>query len=242
MTAPEQTALLFVECQRGVVGDLSVLPALAESARPALAAMGRLATGARAAGVQVAHLTYLPDARGRTANRRAPLLRATTSTAEWSDAHPAAQVVPEIGVAPGDLVLPRRQGISPVHRTEVLPILRNLGIEEVVVAGVVDQSRHPPGGRGRCRRGLRRDHPDRRLGRHPARAPRLGAGPQPGLRGPPGDRRRLLAEWAPQLSPRARRWPSSRGIARTPRCRTGGRCRCPCSPRRASPPRTTCRR
>lgn len=118
-----------------MVGDLSVLPALAESARPALAAMGRLATGARAAGVQVAHLTYLPDARGRTANRRAPLLRATTSTAEWSDAHPAAQVVPEIGVAPGDLVLPRRQGISPVHRTEVLPILRNLGIEEVVVAG-----------------------------------------------------------------------------------------------------------
>jgi nicotinamidase-related amidase len=136
MTAPEQTALLFVECQRGVVGDLSVLPALAESARPALAAMGRLATGARAAGVQVAHLTYLPGAGGRTANRRAPLMRATTSTAEWSDAHPAAQVVPEIGVAPGDLVLPRRQGISPVHRTEVLPILRNLGIEEVVVAGV----------------------------------------------------------------------------------------------------------
>jgi nicotinamidase-related amidase len=136
MTAPEQTALLFVECQRGVVGDLSVLPALAESARPALGAMGRLATGARAAGVHVAHLTYLPEAGGRTANRRAPLMRATMSTAEWSDVHPAAEVVPEIGVAPGDLVLPRRQGISPVHRTEVLPILRNLGIEEIVVAGV----------------------------------------------------------------------------------------------------------
>jgi nicotinamidase-related amidase len=136
MTPPEQTALLFVECQRGVVGDLSVLPALAESARPALAAMGRLATGARAAGVQVAHLTYLPGAGGRTANRRAPLMRATTSTAQWSDAHPAAEVVPEIGVAPGDLVLPRRQGISPVHRTEVLAILRNLGVEAVVVAGV----------------------------------------------------------------------------------------------------------
>jgi nicotinamidase-related amidase len=136
MTAPGRTALLFVECQRGVVGDLSVLPALAESARPALAAMGRLATGARAAGVQVAHLTYLPAAGGRTANRRAPLMRATPSTAEWSDSHPAAQVVPEIGVVPGDLVLPRRQGISPVHRTEVLPVLRNMGMEEIVVAGV----------------------------------------------------------------------------------------------------------
>jgi len=136
MTAPERTALLFVECQRGVVGDLSVLPALAESARPALAAMGRLAAGARAAGVQVAHLTYLPAAGGRTANRRAPLMRATASTAEWSDSHPAAQVVPEIGVAPGDLVFPRRQGISPVHRTEVLTVLRNMGVEELVVAGV----------------------------------------------------------------------------------------------------------
>ena len=136
MTARERTALLFVECQRGVVGDLSVLPALAESARPALAAMGRLAAGARASGVQVAHLTYVPAAGGRTANRRAPLMRATASTAEWSDSHPAAQVVPEVGVAPGDLVFPRRQGISPVHRTEVLAVLRNLGVEEVVVAGV----------------------------------------------------------------------------------------------------------
>ena len=37
MTEPDKTALLFVECQRGVVGDLSVLPALAESAQPVLA-------------------------------------------------------------------------------------------------------------------------------------------------------------------------------------------------------------
>jgi nicotinamidase-related amidase len=33
-------------------------------------------------------------------------------------------------------VLPRHQGISPVHRTEVLTILRNMGMEEVVVGGV----------------------------------------------------------------------------------------------------------
>jgi nicotinamidase-related amidase len=133
---PVKTALLFVECQRGVIGDLSVLPALAESARPKVAAMGRLAAGARAAGVQVAHLTYLPGVRGRTANRQTPLLRATAATAEWDEEHPAVQVVPEIGVEQGDLVLPRRQGISPVHRTEVLAVLRNLGMEQVVVAGV----------------------------------------------------------------------------------------------------------
>ncbi len=130
------TALLFVECQRGVVGDLSVLPALAEAARPALAVMGRLAAGARTAGVQVTHLTYLPLAGGRSASRRSPLVRATSATAGWSDTHPALEVVPEIDVGPDDLVIPRHQGISPVHRTEVLAILRNMGMEHVVVGGV----------------------------------------------------------------------------------------------------------
>jgi nicotinamidase-related amidase len=136
MTEPGATALLFNECQRGVVGDLSVLPALAESARPALATMGRLAAGARATGVQVVHLTYHPLAGGRSASPRSRLMRATAATAGWSDGHSALEVVPEIGVGPDDLVLPRHQGISPVHRTEVLSILRNMGIDEVVVAGV----------------------------------------------------------------------------------------------------------
>jgi ureidoacrylate peracid hydrolase len=133
MTIPEKSALLFVECQRGVVGDLSVLPALAEAAAPVLADLGRLAEGARLAGVQVAHLTYCPMASGRSTNRRSPLMRATASTEEWGE---AAGVVDEIGVGPDDLVFPRHQGISPVHRTEALAVLRNLGIEEVVVAGV----------------------------------------------------------------------------------------------------------
>ena len=136
MSEPRTTALLFVECQRGVVGDLSVLPALAEAARPALAVMGRLAAGAREAGVQVAHLTYLPLAGGRSASRRSPLMRATAATASWVDGDPALEVVTEIGVGPDDLVLPRHQGISPVHRTEVLTILRNMGVTEIVVAGV----------------------------------------------------------------------------------------------------------
>ena len=136
MSEPDTTALLFIECQRGVVGDLSVLSALAESARPVLVAMGRLAAGARQAGVQVVHLTYLPLAGGRSASRRSPLMRATASNATWDESHPAMEIVPEIGVGPDDLVLPRHQGISPVHRTETLAVLRNMGIAEVVVAGV----------------------------------------------------------------------------------------------------------
>ena len=136
MSDPSRTAVLFIECQRGVIGDLSVLPALAEEAQPARRAMGRLATGARAAGARVVHLTYLPLAGGLSASRRAPLMRATGRSAEWTHDHPAMEVIPEIGVGPDDLVLPRHQGLSPVHRTEALTILRNLGTDEVVVAGV----------------------------------------------------------------------------------------------------------
>jgi nicotinamidase-related amidase len=136
MSEPRTTALLFVECQRGVIGDLSVLPALAEAAQPALAAMGRLAAGARRVGVQIVHLTYLPLADGRSASQRAPLMRATSSTAAWQGSDAPLEIVPEIGLGPDDLVLPRHQGISPVHRTEVLSILRNMGIDNVVVAGV----------------------------------------------------------------------------------------------------------
>jgi ureidoacrylate peracid hydrolase len=136
VTDRERTAALFIECQRGVVGDYSILPALAESAQPVLANMGRLAAGARDRGVRVVHLTYFPLAGGRSTNRRSPLMRATTLTAEWNESHPAVEVVPEIGVGPDDLVLPRHQGISPVHRSETLALLRNMGIEQVVVAGV----------------------------------------------------------------------------------------------------------
>jgi nicotinamidase-related amidase len=132
------TALLFIECQRGVVGDRSVLPALAEAAQPALATMGRLAAGARDSGVQVVHLTYVPLAGGRSASRRTRLVQATSSrgSGTWGDSDAALEIVPEIGLDARDLVVPRHQGISPVHRTEVLTILRNMGMDELVVAGV----------------------------------------------------------------------------------------------------------
>ena len=135
MTEPDKTAVLVIECQRGVVGDLSVLPALAEAARPAIANIARLVDGARRAGVHVAHLTYVPVAGGRSNNRRSPLMRATSATSNWTEDDPAAAIVPEL-LGPDDMVLPRHQGISPVHRTETLAMLRNIGINEVIVAGV----------------------------------------------------------------------------------------------------------
>ena len=126
----------MIECQRGVVGDLSVLPDLAAAAQPVLETIGRLAREARRHGVTVVHLTYAPLAEGRSTNQRSSLTRATASTSTWGPERPGADVVPVIGVEPGDLVFERHQGISPVHRTEVLSVLRNMGIDQVVVTGV----------------------------------------------------------------------------------------------------------
>jgi len=132
----DRTALVMIECQRGVVGDLSMLPSLADAARLVLPTIGRMASAARSAGAHVVHLTYLPLAGGGSTSRKSPLMRATKVSAEWTATSPEVQVVEEIGVDPGDIVLPRHQGISPVHRTETLTVLHNLGVEEIVIAGV----------------------------------------------------------------------------------------------------------
>src|SRR5438874_666748 len=49
---------------------------------------------------------------------------------------PQAEIVPEIGVAASDLVLPRMHGLSPMSGTELDPVLRNLGVRTIVAVGV----------------------------------------------------------------------------------------------------------
>ena len=191
-------------------------------------------------------------------------MRATAATAEWDGAHPATQVVSEIGVGPYDLVLPRHQGVSPVHRTEVLAVLRNLGMDHVVVAGVSTNLAVLLVAVGAADEdfavtiptdatvGTPPEHHASVLAHSLAFVARLAttdellaewSGVRRHRRPPDADRLRGAGPGGrTTLRPRARRWPSSRGTARGPRCRTDARCRCPCSPRRASPRRTTCPR
>ncbi|MHB8466877.1 MAG: isochorismatase family protein [Acidimicrobiales bacterium] len=141
MAAPgpdaKTTAVLFVECQNGLLGPDSVMRTIAEAARPAIPAMARLASGARSAGAQVVHLTYIPAAGNRSSNRRPPLFaRMLDSLVEWTPDHPAVQPIPEIGVGPNDLVLPRHTGLSPTDGQETFKLLRNAGMKTVVMAGI----------------------------------------------------------------------------------------------------------
>jgi nicotinamidase-related amidase len=134
---PAITAVVTSELQNGVVGEHSPLPALAEAARPAVLAAGRLVKAARSAGVTVIHGTAYRRADGRGANTNARLFAAVQrSPAGLEPGTPAVDVVPEIGVEPDDLVLTRTHGLNPMAGTDLDPVLRNLGIRTVVVVGV----------------------------------------------------------------------------------------------------------
>jgi len=134
-----RAAVLTMELQRGVVGDLSSFPELAAAAQEVgvVANAARLLDAARAAGVPVVHCTagFRPDRRGSPPN--APLIAAMLRRPEHLvDGTPAVELVPELGPAPGDLVSHRAHGVSPFVGTSLDPTLRALGVSTVVATGV----------------------------------------------------------------------------------------------------------
>jgi nicotinamidase-related amidase len=136
---PSHTALLLQELQRGVVGDESRLPALAAAATEVglLTAAKVLTDGAREAGVRVIHCTAENLDAGFGTNRNARLFAGVRKAgAENAPGSSSVQPVPELGPAPGDIVLPRYHGLSPMTGSPLDSLLRNEGITTVVVAGV----------------------------------------------------------------------------------------------------------
>ncbi len=133
LVAPDRAALLTVEVQEGVVGARSAVPALAAAAAPALPRIGALAAAARAVGVPVLHCTaeMRPDRQGSNRNAR---LFALAGRGRPDPA--AASVHPAVGVEPGDFVLARLHGVSPMTGTSLDSILRNLGVSTIVATGV----------------------------------------------------------------------------------------------------------
>ena len=136
---PAHTAILMMELQRGVIGDLAMIPDLADEVRATgvLARVRALCDAARANGARVVHCTaeFRADRAGSKAN--APMLRGAAGT----DPHlvtgtPSAEVVPEIGVVDTDLVVPRYHGMSPFTGTQLDQLLRNCGVTTVIAAGV----------------------------------------------------------------------------------------------------------
>jgi biuret amidohydrolase len=139
LVRPAHTAVVVQEVQEGVVGAGAGLPALAAAADEVgmVPAIARLLAAGRAAGVRVIHATAetLPDGFGANRNARlfAGARRAGVLTAAGAD---AVRPVAGLGVADGDLVLPRYFGLSPLGAGPLDGLLRNEGVTTLVVVGV----------------------------------------------------------------------------------------------------------
>jgi nicotinamidase-related amidase len=139
LVRPATTVLLTQECQRGVVGPDSMIPALAEAARTsgALANVTRLVHAARAANVGVLHALAARrrDGRGANTNARLFVSVAREPNQQWLDSD-AALPLEEFGADDSDLTSTRLHGLSPIFGQDVDGLLRNLGCRTLVIVGV----------------------------------------------------------------------------------------------------------
>jgi nicotinamidase-related amidase len=133
--SPAATAVLCVECQNGVLGPDSVLPALASDSSDLIANVGRLLDAARRFGARVVHATYEGSLGGRPTGTARLWRVLGPATEHWAPGIPETAVVAEL-LDPRDLVLPRHHGLFPTLDSELLPILEGLGVGTVVLVGV----------------------------------------------------------------------------------------------------------
>ncbi len=137
---PESSAVITVECQRGVIGATGPLAALADAVRESgmVPRVASVLDAARAAKVPVLHGTVVrrPDGGGVTVNCR---LFAATRKAGGPGllaGSEAAKLVAELGPGENDYLVPRHHGVSVFHDTEMDSLLRSLGVKTIVLLGV----------------------------------------------------------------------------------------------------------
>ena len=132
---PETTVVVCVECQNGVLGPESVLPALAADSAELVSGVRRLLDSARQFGVRVVHATYEGNLGGRPTGTARLWRVLGPATAQWAPGSAATTVLPGL-LASTDLVLPRHHGLFPTLDSELLPVLKGLGVSTIVLAGV----------------------------------------------------------------------------------------------------------
>src|SRR5580693_4423862 len=139
LVSPSHTAVLTMEVQRAVIGDLSKIPELAHAAEETgvIPNIARLLAAARPLHVPVIHClaAFRADRAGTVVNCAliGSVLRKPDHMLTGS---PAAELVPALGPEPGDLVSTRLHGVSPFIGTSLDPWLRSLGVRTVVATGV----------------------------------------------------------------------------------------------------------
>jgi len=136
---PGHTAVLIMEMQAGVIGEVAALPELAGevAALDVIGHCARLVAAARQRQVRVVHCTaeFRGDGVGTPINT--PLMTAMSRRpGHLQTGTAAARIVPELGPHEADLVVARSHGVSPFGGTALDMTLRNLGVTSIVAAGV----------------------------------------------------------------------------------------------------------
>jgi nicotinamidase-related amidase len=136
---PSTTAVVTMELQRGVVGDLAALPHLRDAADAVdmVTNAGRVCGAARSAGATVVHCTaeFRPDRKGSATNARILAASAQLNGDRLDRGHPGTELIDELAVDPGDLIVPRTHGLTPFVATDLDQLLRNCGVRTVVAVG-----------------------------------------------------------------------------------------------------------
>ncbi|WP_067828979.1 isochorismatase family protein [Actinomadura kijaniata] len=139
LAAPRHTALLVMEMQRGVAGDLATFPDLAKTCaeRGVVDNAARAATAARAAGIPVVQCTaaFRADRRGSHTDNTPFLKGLLRDPAHMLEGTGAVEVLPELA-DPSDLEARRYHGFSPFTGTALDMTLRSMGVRTVVAAGL----------------------------------------------------------------------------------------------------------
>jgi nicotinamidase-related amidase len=128
---PSRTALVVIDLQRGIV-------AMPTAPRPGAEVVARtvdLATAMRAAGgtVVLVHVTPSPDRK----DGLRPITDAAVGAAGAGQTPPPdwAEILPELGPQPGDIVITKRQW-GAFYGTELDLQLRRRGIDTIVLCGI----------------------------------------------------------------------------------------------------------
>ena len=133
---PAATALLIMECQKGVLDASGKFAALAERAaeKGMVTAIAKILAVVRAGKQTVVHCLSVarPDGGGKVVN--APLLRMSGEGLTLGSSR--AEVVDSLVPAPSDFVVARLHGVSPFHGTELDSILRSRGVRTIIATGV----------------------------------------------------------------------------------------------------------
>ncbi|MFI6926082.1 isochorismatase family cysteine hydrolase [Nonomuraea spiralis] len=135
----ERPAVLVMEMQRGVVGDLTKFPELVAACtrHDVVPNAARVLNAARAAGLPVIHCTaaFRPDRAGSHTGNCPFIVSLLKDPAHMLEGTPAVEVLPELR-EDGDLESRRHHGFSPFTGTSLDMTLRSLGITSVVAMGV----------------------------------------------------------------------------------------------------------